>query len=79
MRIVYVAVNELGRRVGDSHHNSVLTDHQCELVRTMREEGETYSAISAKMEVGIRTVRDILTGRRRSQVATTWKLVRVKD
>lgn len=79
MRIRTVGVNDIGRRVGDSHHNAKLTDTDVELLRALRGEGWGYRKLAAKFEVSKRLVRDIIHDRRRGQVATAWRKVRVSD
>lgn len=73
-----VGVNERGYRVGEDHQAAVLTDAEVELVRDLREAwGWTYDALATKFGVGKSTIQDICTYRRRAQVATDWKEVRV--
>lgn len=73
----YVAVNEQGLRIGEDHHNAVLTDAEVELVRQLHSEGMSYRDIAEKFEIGKSTVADICKYRRRGQTASTWKRVRV--
>ena len=79
MPTITIAVNDIGRRVGDSHHNAKLTDHEVELLRAMHGEGWGYRRLAAKFEVSKSLARDIVKGKRRCQVATAWRTVRVKD
>lgn len=74
-----IAINDIGRRVGDSHHNAKLTDTDVELLRAMHGDGWGYRRLAAKFEVSKSLVRDIIKGKRRDQVATDWKKVHVKD
>ena len=74
-----VGVNDIGRRVGDSHHNAKLTDGDVELLLALHAEGWGYRRLAAKFEISKRHVRDIINGKRRGQVATTWRRVRVTD
>jgi uncharacterized iron-regulated protein len=53
------------KRVGENHHNARYTDHEVELLRQLHEQGLGYRRLSAKMEMPIRTIRDILAYRRR--------------
>lgn len=68
-----VAVNDIGRRVGDSHHNAKLTDNDVELLRAMHREGWGYRRLAAKFEVSKSHARYIIKGRWRGQVATDWR------
>jgi predicted DNA-binding protein (UPF0251 family) len=79
MATIAVAINELGRRIGQDHHNAKLTNGEVEMIRQMREDGMTYTEIANKMEIGRRTVRDIVHGRRRAQYPVEFKQVRVRD
>lgn len=67
-----VGINEIGKRVGESHHRAKLTDEDVELIHALREAGLTQQAIAGKFDVapgGISrsTVRDVLSGRIRAQ------------
>ena len=46
-----VAVNERGRRIGESHPRAKLTDHEVDLIRELAEEGLTYEDIARKFEL----------------------------
>ena len=74
-----IAVNELGRRVGESHHNARLTNHEVELLLALHLEGWGYRRLAAKFEVSKRHVRDIIKGKRRCSVACAWRVVRLKE
>ncbi|MEC5161707.1 MULTISPECIES: hypothetical protein [unclassified Janthinobacterium] len=54
-----------GRRLGENHQFAVLTDHEVEQLRQMRDEGATWQKLADTFEVAKRTVRDICAGRRR--------------
>ncbi len=79
MNIRTVGVNDIGRRVGDSHPNAKMTDADVELLLAMYDEGWGYRRLAAKFEISKRHVRDIVNGKRRGQVATDWRKVRVSD
>ena len=79
MTIRFVGVNELGRRVGESHSNSKLTNHDVELLLVLHDEGWGYRRLSAKFEISKSQVRNIVKGLRRCQVATAWRKVHVSD
>lgn len=78
MSIRTVGVNDIGRRVGDSHHNAKLTDADVDLLLTLHGEGWGYRKLAAKFEVSKSLVRYIIKGRWRSQVATDWRRVHVR-
>jgi hypothetical protein len=46
-----VAVNERGRRIGESHPRAVLTDHEVDLIRELAEQGLTYGQIAEKFDM----------------------------
>ena len=50
---------------GERHHRSKLTDHDCELMRQLRDAGLTYKAIADKFECSLWTARDIVNYRSR--------------
>jgi hypothetical protein len=79
MIVLTIAVNDIGRRVGDSHHNAKLTNGEVELLLALHKEKWGYRRLSAKFEVSKSLVRDIIKLRRRNQVATAWRRVRVID
>lgn len=70
-----IGINELGRRIGQDHHNAVLTNHDVELLLTMHEGGIGYGRLAAKFEVSKSHVRDIVKGRRRGQTPSAWKTI----
>lgn len=70
----YVEINDLGRRCGETHHNATLSDHDVELIRTLRLEHRMPLRILAeKFEVSISTICDICKFRRRNQIVTTMR------
>jgi hypothetical protein len=62
-----VKVNEQGRRIGESHQNTSLSDHDVELILALRDEGLTLSEIAEKFEVTKGCVWKIVHGHRRGQ------------
>jgi predicted transcriptional regulator len=69
-----VACSETGRRVGQYHQRAVLSDHDVELIRDLREEyGLSFGEIAEKFEVAKSTVADICYYRRRNTLAVTWR------
>ena len=73
--MVQLAINELGRRIGDSHQNAKLTNRDVELIFELREQGFTYKQIAEKFEVSFSQVRNILKGLKRSQLVCKWKVL----
>ena len=62
-----VMVNDLGRRIGETHPRAVLTDHEVDLVLDLHEDGMTLTEIAAKFEVSKGCVWKIVHGYRRGQ------------
>lgn len=73
-----VAVNERGRRIGESHPRAKLTDHEVDLVRELAEQGLPYAEIAAKFEVHRQTVKRIVRCERRGQSIAGHKAVKEK-
>lgn len=71
-----VAVNESGRRIGEDQTGAKLTNHDVDLLLTMREEGMGYGSLAKVFEVSKSLVRDIIKGRRRNQTVARFKEVR---
>lgn len=70
-----VALNENGRRIGESHPRAKLLDREVDLVLELLEAGLSYAAAAAKFGVSKSCVAHIATGRRRGQLVE--RLVRV--
>lgn len=68
-----VGVNEIGKRVGESHHHAKLTDSDVDMIRELHEQGVSYSQLAEKFEVGKSTIADIVKCRRRAQVPVVWR------
>ncbi len=54
-----------GFRIGESHHNAKLTDHDVELIRVLREEGMKIVEIAKKFESSESNIRSIVNYRNR--------------
>lgn len=79
-----IGVNEAGRRIGEHHHRAVLTDHEIELIRRLREEMKdghrvwSFGQLAKAFETTKGVIWDICTMRRRNQFVSYFKTVRVK-
>lgn len=62
-----IQLNELGRRVGESHPGAKLTDADVDLVHLLIEDGLSYAQVAEKMGVSKSCVAHIASGRRRGQ------------
>ena len=75
MAMAMVGVNECGRRVGESHPGSKLTDSDIDIICQLHEEGLGYQSIAEKFDVSKSAVRDWVTCRRRSQYPSRFKRI----
>jgi len=74
-----VAVNERGRRIGETHHNALISDALVDEMRGRHEDdGLGYRKIAREFSVALTTVRKICTYERRAQTAERWKTIRVR-
>jgi hypothetical protein len=74
-----VGVNEIGRQIGQYRFGAKLTDHEVSLLLGMHTEGLGYKRLAKKFEISIRSVRDMVSLRRRGQTAANWKRVMVGE
>jgi len=78
LRIV-VAVNDRGRRIGETHHNSQISDEVVDQMRARHEDdGIGYRKIAREFNVALTTVRKICSYERRAQTAERWKTIKVR-
>lgn len=73
-----IAINDIGRRVGQSHPQAKLTDRDAELLlalRALNSSAWTYDALAEKFEISRSQARNICLGRKRGQLPTGWKVV----
>ena len=70
-----IALNENGRRIGESHPRAKLLDHEVDLVLDLLEAGLSYAEVALKFDVSKSCIAHIATGRRRSQLVD--RVVRV--
>jgi len=75
-----VAINEQGKRIGETHHRAKLTNLDVDCILELRAAGLSYGAIAAKWDEGVSisksTVRDICTGRIRAQTPDAYRPAR---
>lgn len=75
-RKVFVAVNEQGVRLGETHPNADLSDHEVDLIRDFREkEGMSYAWLAEKFEVPKATIQKICQYQRRAVTIARWKVL----
>ena len=80
-RVVFklqIAVNEKGYRIGESHPCAKLTNNEVESMLQMRDEGFGYKRLARMFDVSSATARNIVKGRKRSQVIAGWKMVLIE-
>ena len=69
-----VAVNENGRRIGEEHPRSKLTDAQVDRIRDLHEYHDmTYEQLAAMYQVPKTTIASICQYMRRAQTPFGWK------
>lgn len=73
-----IAVNALGRRVGDSHHHAKLTNGEVDRLLEMHEQGIGYRKLATMFEISKTAVRNICNGKARCQVPTQWRKIYIK-
>lgn len=72
----YVAINELGRRIGEGHHNAILSDAEVDLLRDLREiDGLSYRVLAEKFEISKWAVGRICRYERRAQTPARYERV----
>ena len=72
-----VAVNERGRRIGEPHHNALISDSLVDQMRARHEDdGLGYRKIAREFNVALTTVRKICRYERRAQTPERWKTIR---
>lgn len=62
-----IALNENGRRIGESHPGAKLLDHEVDQVLALLEAGLSYAQVAEKFDVSKSCIAHIATGRRRGQ------------
>lgn len=75
-RKVYVAVDENGQRIGETHHNAKLTDQEVEQIRDLHElAGWTYDELASAYGAPKITIAKICTYQRRANTIARWKVL----
>ena len=75
-RKVFIAVDENGLRIGETHPNAKLTDAQVDEMRDLRElKGWTYDQLAEHFSVPYITVQKICTYERRASTIARWKVL----
>jgi nucleoside phosphorylase len=75
-RKVFIAVDENGLRIGETHPNAKLTDAQVDQMREKHEtEGWTYDQLAEHFGVPYITVQKICTYARRASTIARWKVL----
>lgn len=68
-----IGLSDCNVRVGESSPNAKYTNHEIELCLNMRIDGISLKEISRKMEIPVRTLRDIFSGKRRAVLPTKFR------
>ena len=75
----FVAINEDGRRIGSSHHNSTVSDETIDLIREMHEDKHMgYRKIAQELNICRHFVAKVCRYERRAQTPAGWKKVNDK-
>lgn len=75
-----IAMNELGKRIGENHHNAKLSDEQIERIRDLHEDHNlSYGQLAAMYQVSKSMIAGICQYRRRAQTPFGWKKLNVED
>ena len=76
--VVVVGLSEYGHRVGETHHNAVISDAMVELIRDKHEyEGIGYRRLARELGLGTSIVSKICSYERRVARAVRWRKVTV--
>lgn len=62
-----IALNESGRRIGESHPRAKLLDYEVEQVLALLDAGLSYAEVARKFDVSKSCIAHIAAGRRRCQ------------
>lgn len=75
-RKVYIAVDENGLRIGETHHRARLTDQEVDQIRDLREiEKWSLDRLAVKFNCPKATIQSICEYRRRASTIAGWKVL----
>ena len=75
---VVVALNECGKRVGETHHNARISDAIVDQIRDRHEDyGCGYLQLAREFGISKNTIRKICTYQGRAQTPVRYKTVKV--
>ena len=74
--VIVIALNESGRRIGETHHNAWISDEIVDRIRDRHEDGLGYVALAREFNLSKNTVRKICTYERRAQTPARYVRVR---
>lgn len=77
MPVIIIAINEYGKRIGETHHNARIPDAIVDAIRDRHEDdGLGYIALAKEFNLSKNTIRKICTYERRAQTPVRWKRIR---
>ena len=75
-----VAINEYGKRMGETHHNASITDDIVEKIRDRHEyDGVTYMHLALEFNLSKNTIGKICRYERRAQRPARWKRMVIRN
>lgn len=69
-----IALNDLGRVIGQGHHAAKMSDRDVEQAFALREQGHSLSAIAERFGVGKAAIWKIVHAHRRAQLPAGWRV-----
>lgn len=78
-RAISVMLNDGGRLIGEANPRARYLDEDVEYVRALRAAGLSWTQVSQKMGIPVRTCRDYVSGRIRAQSVAAFGTVRRKE
>jgi Mor family transcriptional regulator len=73
---IYIALNENGRRIGQTHPNARIPDAVVERIRDRHEyDGAGYRQLTEEFQLSLNTIGKICTYQRRAQTPARWKAI----
>ena len=74
-----VAYNEMGRRIGQTHHRAKLSDAQVDEIRELHEDlNLSYSRIAIMFRISKAAVAMICQYKRRADTVAVWRALKVR-